>query len=106
MSFNSELLPRPEGPVTVSLATLASRWSGEFATLWRRPPGPDASAWVEARLQQAQAGVVPPDTPLRARIQAFQRAQGLPADGLAGPLTLMQLNRVAAVAEPRLAPER
>jgi general secretion pathway protein A len=33
---------------------------------------------------------------------AFQLAQGLPADGRPGPLTFMQLNRVAEVDEPRL----
>jgi general secretion pathway protein A len=66
----------------------------------------DTAAWVEAQLAQLQAGVVPAGTPLRARIQAFQRAQGLPADGRAGPLTLMQINRATAVAEPRLSGER
>jgi general secretion pathway protein A len=96
----------PGGPVRVSLATLASRWGGEFATLWRPPPGDDPSAWMLARLAEDQAGVLPDGTPLRPRIEAFQRAQGLKADGLAGPLTQMQLNRVAAVAEPRLTPER
>ena len=30
---------------------------------------------------------------------------GLPLDGLAGPLTLMQLNRASGVEEPRLRPE-
>ncbi|MDH5338598.1 MAG: peptidoglycan-binding protein, partial [Rubrivivax sp.] len=36
--------------------------------------------------------------------EAFQRAQGLKPDGLAGPLTLMQLNRAVAVPEPHLQP--
>jgi general secretion pathway protein A len=39
----------------------------------------------------------------RDSVAAFQVVQGLPADGRAGPLTLMQLNRVAGVDEPRLA---
>jgi general secretion pathway protein A len=59
-----------------------------------------------ARLAEDQAGVLPEGTPLKPRIEAFQRAQGLKADGLAGPLTQMQLNRVAAVAEPRLTGDR
>ena len=42
---------------------------------------------------------------LRARVRAFQRAQGLPADGYPGPLTLMQLNRASGVDEPRLRTE-
>ena len=41
-----------------------------------------------------------------ARFEAFQRAQGLTVDGVVGPLTIMQLNRVSAVAEPRLSGER
>jgi general secretion pathway protein A len=96
----------PDGVVAVSFTTLASRWTGEFATLYRPPPADDATAWIEARLIAEQTGTLPADTPLRARIEAFQRAQGLRVDGLVGPLTVMQLNRVAAVAEPRLNPER
>ncbi|WP_332815390.1 AAA family ATPase [Ramlibacter sp.] len=98
---------------TVTLAALAARWNGEWATLWRAPPGFDARAperggtavadWVGAQLAKAagaagdaRAGA------LRERIRHFQRAQGLPADGLLGPLTFMQLNRSAGVEEPRL----
>jgi general secretion pathway protein A len=96
----------PDGVVAVSFTTLASRWTGEFATLYRPPPADDPTAWIEARLITEQTGTLPADTPLRIRIEAFQRAQGLRVDGLVGPLTVMQLNRVAAVAEPRLNPER
>ena len=39
---------------------------------------------------------------LKARVRAFQLAQGLPADGLLGPLTFMQLNRAGGVDEPVL----
>jgi general secretion pathway protein A len=92
---------------TVTLAALAARWSGEWATLWRAPPGVDprspdrtdkeAVRWVESHLPDAPAG-----QPLAARVRSFQLAQGLPADGRLGPLTFMQLNRNAGVAEPRL----
>ena len=99
------VLELPDGRVQVSLATLASRWNGEFATLWRMPPAP-VSDWVQTQLTTEQDGALPPQTPARIRIEAFQRAQGLGADGLVGPLTIMQLNRVAAVAEPRLTGER
>ena len=34
----------------------------------------------------------------------FQLAQGLIPDGRAGPMTFMQLNRAAGLAEPRLRP--
>lgn len=100
------LLLLPGGPVRVSLATLASRWTGDFATLWRPPPSDGTAAWIADRLAREQAGTLPEGTPLRSRVEAFQRAQGLAVDGRVGPLTLMQLNRAAAVAEPRLTGER
>jgi general secretion pathway protein A len=103
---------------TVTLSALAERWQGEFATLWRAPPGYDASAtatsrptlaWLAAGLAAAKGAPAPRRTPalnaaLKADIRAFQLAQGLPVDGLPGPLTFMQLNRVAGVEEPRLSP--
>jgi general secretion pathway protein A len=102
----------PDGTLRVSLATLTARWTGEFGTLWRRSPGlaapgrvvpgSEAFTWVEARLRDEQAGALPADSSATVRIQAFQRSQGLAVDGLAGPLTLMQLNRAAGVDEPRL----
>lgn len=93
---------------TVTLDALAARWSGEWATLWRAPPGADPRApdretpavakWVDEHLPAQR------DAPLKSRVRSFQLAQGLPADGLLGPMTLMQINRNAGVAEPRLQP--
>jgi len=113
-------LQGPAGPMRVSLATLATLWRGDFATLWRMPPGygggePGAAVppvrpgspladWLLAQLGAYQSGALPLDAPLAVRIEAFQRAQGLKPDGLAGPLTLMQLNRAVAVPEPHLQP--
>jgi len=97
---------------TVTLAALASRWNGEWATLWRLPPGldgrgmdrnsPELARWVERQL--TAAGLADAGSPLRTRLRSFQLAQGLPADGVLGPMTLMQLNRSAKVDEPRLRP--
>ncbi|MDT8999729.1 AAA family ATPase [Paucibacter sp. APW11] len=91
---------------TLSLTALAQRWRGEFATLWRAPPGYQArqlnaptQAWLQERFAQLD-GRAP--TQLALRVASFQRSLGLRADGLAGPITLMQLNRAAGVAEPRL----
>ncbi|MEO7245443.1 MAG: AAA family ATPase [Rubrivivax sp.] len=106
-------LQLPDGPVRVSLATLATLWQGDYATLWRTPPGwaGDAGAlrgdgplarWLLAQLGAYQAGALPLDVPLRVRVEAFQRAQGLQPDGMAGPLTLMQLNRALGIDEPHL----
>ncbi len=94
---------------SLSLPSLASVWRGDSATLWRTPPGwregADSAAqertreWVAQHLPPAPAGT---QATLRERVAAFQVLQGLPADGRAGPLTLMQLNRLAGVEEPRL----
>ena len=101
-----------DGAATVSLATLASQWRGDFATLWRRPPGHTGAGpadlqgalgpWVRERLVAFQGDALPATASLRERIRVFQLAQGLDPDGLAGPMTLMQLNRVAGESEPRL----
>lgn len=99
---------------TLPLATLARAWRGEFATLWRAPSGYRAgeivttdgalAPWLGERLAKIDGSDALPASPdaLMARVFAFQLAQGLAPDGLAGPLTLMQLNRASGVAEPRL----
>ena len=102
---------------TVPLVVLADYWRGEFATFWRAPPsyagaivdsraGP-AARWTAEKLAAAlgDTGPVGPqldDATLRSWIHRFQLAQGLPSDGSAGPITLMQLNRANGVIEPRL----
>ena len=91
----------------LTLPALARVWRGELATFWRTPPGwrdgelpPAGREWVEQQLGAEPAAAVP--RPWRERIAAFQVVQGLPPDGLAGPLTLMHLNRTSGVDEPRL----
>jgi general secretion pathway protein A len=94
----------------LTLPALARVWRGEFNTLWRTPPGwrgtqpvektPAARDWVQqqlARLMPAMAA-----RPWADRVSAFQVLQGLPVDGRAGAVTLMQLNRAAGIDEPRL----
>ena len=99
------------GPQTVPLAQLAGLWRGEFATLWRVPDGPRAQALAsQLAALKGQAAPTGPGqaslSALRSRIQAFQVAQGLVPDGVAGPMTQMQLNRATGVDEPRLLAER
>jgi general secretion pathway protein A len=102
---------------TVPLVVLADYWRGEFATFWRPPPdyagsivdsraGP-AARWLAQQLATALGDTGPvgarvDDATLRSWIHRFQLAQGLPSDGSAGPITLMQLNRANGVDEPRL----
>jgi general secretion pathway protein A len=101
--------------VAVPLPELARVWRGEFATFWRAPPGyrdgdmaGDATtggAWLVQRLAAVDGqGALPNgNAALRARVAAFQLAHGLTPDGLAGPLTLMQLGRASGSDEPKLA---
>jgi general secretion pathway protein A len=104
---------------SLPMPQLARWWRGEFNTLWRSPdayadplpPGArgaavDALARGLAALRQEPA---PPagqvlSGPLAERLAAFQVAQSLRPDGIAGPTTFMQLNRAQGVAEPRLGP--
>jgi len=105
----------------LQLATLDSLdrlWHGDFATFWRAPAGYAGGAangaltpWLAVQLAkvhgqtQPAADAASDAAAVKAQIQAFQSAQALKADGLAGPLTLMQLNRASGVDEPRLQPE-
>jgi general secretion pathway protein A len=99
-------------PQKLPLTRFAARWQGDFATFWRAPPGyagaigdaqPGSAAdWLAARLDRVVGSDEAKQAPLRSRVQAFQSAQGLKSDGLAGPVTLMQLNRASGVDEPRL----
>lgn len=99
---------------TVPVPVLAGLWEGQFATLWRAPPGYRGGAlnpanalvadWLARQLDRAGVDGGGAGRAVRERLQAFQRAQGLADDGLAGPLTLMQLNRAIGVDEPRLDP--
>jgi general secretion pathway protein A len=102
---------------TVSLGALASRFDGEYTTLWKVPrafrdevhPG-DTGAdvdWIAGRLAELNSAAPPrADQPLddatRRLLRAFQAKQNLKADGVAGPRTYMRLNQLSGVDEPHL----
>ena len=102
----------------VRLVALGRLWRGDFATLWRVPPGyaaglPEGSrgpvidqlATQLARIDGApafSAGQAQLDATLRERVRAFQRAQGLQADGQPGPMTFLQLDSATDGNGPRL----
>ena len=104
--------------MAVALVSLANLWLGDFATYWQAPSGyqralgdGDSGPPVDQLAAQLAAlrGEAPPagaqrfDAAFKARVQAFQLAHGLRADGLAGPTTYMQLARAGGVRnEPRL----
>ncbi len=108
-------------PRNLSLIDLASIWRGGFSTFWQVPepllraaPGDGSeplAGWLSERLASIDGDPPRPDirqidNTLRERLLTFQRAQGLVADGLPGPMTLMALNRATGVAEPRLVSAR
>jgi general secretion pathway protein A len=82
---------------------LQSWWNGDHAGLWRGPamlavsprPGQAGPAvdWLRQELSPTANVVpgIPYDATLRAQVTPLQDARGLPADGIAGPLTLMAL---------------
>ena len=63
-----------------------------------------AADWLNKRIVDLQtAGHTPTSaTAPQARIEAFQRSQGVDAVGIAGPITFMQANLASGVDEPRL----
>lgn len=101
----------------VSLVILTRHFRGEFITLWRAPAGFDLTVgigdrgpevdWIATQLAKLD-GVEPPlanqpfGQDMQKQIRRFQRAHGLFVDGVTGPVTVMHLNRVAGVVEPRL----
>jgi general secretion pathway protein A len=102
---------------SIPLSELTELWHGDFTTLWRAPPGymgkvssgqtGPAVDRLAAQLAswRGEPSPRPPvkvDDRLAARVSAFQVAQGLKPDGVAGAVTFMQLNRATGVDEPRL----
>jgi general secretion pathway protein A len=100
----------------VSLASIAPLWSGNYALLWSSPPGTKtgigedahgpAVMWLRDSLARAQGvdanGPARFDKELANRIRAFQLAEGIAPDGVAGPLTLIRLNMRLDDRLPRL----
>ncbi|QSA96905.1 ExeA family protein [Methylococcus sp. EFPC2] len=94
---------------------VAEFWQGEAILLWKPPvnstaslhPGDRAAGvkWLRQRLSQTDAAGPADlfDAKLKTSVMAFQREQGLPPDGLVGPLTMIHLmrpTRGAAAARP------
>ncbi|MCY1378826.1 hypothetical protein D9M69_664910 [compost metagenome] len=114
MGADSAVLQAGERRWQLPLTGLADIWRGDYATLWRLPPGQSsrlvdgrqglAGEWLNAQLGtlQRDGKLAPGAASLDARVQAFQRAHGIDADGLAGPVTYMQVNRARGVDEPHL----
>ena len=98
--------------VDLDRVLLQSRWNGDYAGVWRgpamlaKPPRLDSTGaavdWIRQQLLPTGTAVSgrPYDDALRESVRQLQEARGLPADGIAGPLTLMALS--SHTAGPRL----
>jgi general secretion pathway protein A len=90
----------------VALAQMAPQWSGKYVSLWYAPNGSNgalasgsrgpAVSWLRQNLARVQGGNADGpalfDDELVGRVKAFQAAEGMEPDGVAGALTLMRLN--------------
>ncbi len=108
------------GRETVPLGALEARFDGSFTTFWRAPrswreeisegdKGPDVD-WLARRLAQINGVKKPRDNqPLAGEtlryLREFQLAQGLKADGVAGPRTFIRLSQPGRETEPHLLAE-
>jgi general secretion pathway protein A len=100
--------------VAVPWDDLANWWYGDYSLIWMPAPGPvtlmrlgdrgQAVAWLRDELNTATEGDPELfDARLRDAVIAFQRKEGLMADGVAGPQTLIRLNSLTSRAGvPRL----
>ena len=95
----------------LELANLSEQWTGNYQLIWKPQikatsigPNSEQSAirWLLKRLDMAEGAsntvVSLPyryDAAVRERVRRFQDAQGLVADGLVGPQTMIHLNALA-----------
>ena len=90
----------------VALVQIAPLWSGKYVLLWYAPLGfnnvlaagsrGSAVSWLRQSLARVQGGNADGpalfDDELVGRVKAFQLAEGMAPDGVAGALTLIRLN--------------
>ncbi len=116
MDQDTFILALPSGKKAFPTAEIKSQWSGNYLLLWKPPPqgstllkkeqsGPDI-IWLKKQLDRLE-GIEPNaqaysdvfDEALKERVIAFQKNNGLKADGIAGEETLIVLTM--AVGEPK-----
>jgi general secretion pathway protein A len=120
LTENTATLQIDGKPHAINTLWLGKLWQGDFATYWKPPAGfttglngasttPVLTELIQqlallegAPTPSASASAPVMDADLRNRIRAFQRAQGLAPDGLAGPLTFMQIERARGQTKPSL----
>jgi len=114
----------PTGPIEVSFMSLEALWFGEYRVLWQLPeyiadrtePGNAAGEelWLGVRMMElADAhGTSPADKARVKRLSAqeqvrwYQSLRGLTVDGIAGAMTVIQINNDLEADVPRLVSKR
>jgi len=111
---NSVKLMIGDHPRTIPLLQFQQHWFEDFTMLWRVPDGyagsihPEENGrdaqWLARNLATLEGDAEQTNAPasLERRIKRFQRESGLPADGVAGPQTLIRLNSALGRTAPRL----
>jgi general secretion pathway protein A len=105
---------------TVKLSDLDRYWYGQFTLLWQKPEHysspitPGASGymvnWLYSQLTKidndssADMIISSYDDYLIAKVKALQLQQGLHADGIVGPITIIHINTLSGMKVPTLAP--
>ena len=93
----------------LELSELDRYWYGSYILLWKKPPlytraitpGEDSRLvpWLDTQLagilHEDKLGSDRYDKALARRVRAFQQQQGLKADGIVGPLTLIHINTLS-----------
>jgi general secretion pathway protein A len=114
---NQAILQSGNTEFSVATSTLEKHWYGEYSLLWKTPPyyinalqigdsGPVVQ-WLDQQLARllpdSKATIRNNYTQVMAtRVSEFQRSVGLPADGIAGPMTFIHLNIAMAETAPHL----
>lgn len=122
LSGDTAEIALPSGNRTVSFASIEQYWFGEYQVLWRLPEYQTQSSaynrergaqlWLGARMMELadihgesrseSDRVKRMDT--EQQIRWYQAKRGLNVDGIAGPMTLIQINNDLENAMPRLQP--
>lgn len=110
--------------LSVPVSELEQYWYGDYSILWRLPPylsqQPDSSkgasedVWLSAQLMQlidrladgAEERSRLASLSQEDQVRWYQRQRGLTNDGIAGTMTLIQLNEDLNPGVPRLTPQR
>ncbi|WP_417566776.1 ExeA family protein [Marinobacter sp.] len=112
----------PTGNVELSFASIEPHWFGEYRVLWRLPEyltgdsffGTDngQQLWIGARMMELSEALSAsrPESDQIKRMSAeeqvrwYQALRGLTVDGIAGAMTIIQMNNDLEAPVPRLAP--